>query len=71
MITEIDNTIFSRVQDHYGSVATIHYSDDGKHRVIYKNKDSIKFFEEEYAMFSIEYVEQMVVDWAQGKRELV
>jgi len=71
MVDTIDKTVFCRVQDNFGAVATIHYSDDGLHKVVYRDKNGLKFFEEEYAKFSIEYVEQMVIDWGRGKRELV
>ena len=62
---------YVQVEDKYGAVASVYFLDDLKHRVHYVDNTGTKFFTEEYESVPIELVEKSVIDWAEGRRNLV
>jgi hypothetical protein len=68
----MDDTITPYVMfsDSKGALAVVYCMDDTKHEVHYKDKSGNRFFTEKFDMVPIELVEKIVMDWAQGKREL-
>lgn len=61
--------VYSQIIDSYGDIAKVYFMDDGNHKIDYYNNQEIRFWEEEFKL-PIEEVEQLVIDWAKGKREL-
>lgn len=66
----LDCELYCQVEDRYGAKATIYESPYETHRVIYEDNNGNRFFREDFKRVSIESVEQAVIDWALGKREL-
>lgn len=53
-----------------GNVAIIYSTNDEQHEVQYKDKSGKRFFTEKFEMIPFEIVENMVNDWAVGKRDI-
>lgn len=66
----ISYELHSSVKDQFGAIASIYFSPINEHFVVYKDKEGNKFFEEKYTKNSIDEVENLVIAWAKGKRNL-
>ena len=62
---------YAQIQDSHGAIATIYFFDDQAHEVQYSDNTGVRFYTEKFDHIPIEMVEQSVMDWATGKRELL
>lgn len=62
---------YVQVEDKHGAVASIFISSDNKHKVHYSDNKGKSFYTETFDGVSPELIEQSVIDWAEGKRELI
>lgn len=68
---ELDTNLYSKVMDRHGAVANIYFNPNDSHHVIYIDPNGARFYHEEFDKTSIETVEESVIDWANGRRELL
>jgi hypothetical protein len=62
---------YVQIEDKHGAVASIYFRDDKNHEVHYQDNTGTRFYTEEFQSIPIEMVEQSVMNWALGKRELL
>jgi hypothetical protein len=62
---------FFVAEDNNGAQASVYFSTEGIHKIVFTDSNGHKFFTEEYVELPIQVVEQAAVDWAMGKRELI
>jgi len=61
---------YVQIQDKHGAVASIYIEDDNLHKVQYTDNTGCYFYTELFQDISPEFIEQSVMDWAEGKRSL-
>lgn len=61
---------YVQIEDKHGAHASIYINPSDQHEVHYYDDQGHKFYTEVFDHISIEAVEQSVMDWATGKREL-
>jgi hypothetical protein len=61
---------YVKIQDKHGAIASVFIEPDNMHRVCYTDNKGHPFYREDFPNFSIEDVEQSVIDWAKGRRIL-
>lgn len=66
-----NNNAFFIAEDNNGAHASVYFSPQGVHKIVFTDAHGHKFFTEEYVDLPIQIVEQAASDWAMGKRELI
>ena len=66
----LDCELYLQVEDQHGATANVYVSPHKTHHVIYYDSNDIRFFREDFEETPIEIVENAVIDWATGKRNL-
>jgi hypothetical protein len=62
---------YVQYEDSYGAVASVYIIPDNKHVVKYVDDAGRMFYTEAFDHVPIEFIEQSVMEWAKGKRELM
>jgi hypothetical protein len=62
---------YVQIEDGYGAVASVYILPDNKHVVKYGDDAGRMFYTEVFDQVPIEFIEQSVMEWAKGKRELM
>jgi hypothetical protein len=61
---------YVQIQDKHGAVASVYIEQDNNHHVQYQDNVGSSFYREDFPNTSIEIIEQSVMDWAEGRRDL-
>lgn len=68
-MTKTSNRPYFTVDDKHGGKASVYFSGDGIHKIIFSDSNGIEFFIEEFEDGTpISLVEQAATDWAVGLR---